>query len=296
MFGYLELLRPKNCLMAAFAVLIGSFLYLKLDLLLVWTPVAFVALAAFLITGAGNAINDYFDVEADKENRPKRPIPSGRVSKRGALAFSIILFALGMALASFTMVLAFAIAVFNSLLLVVYSWSLQHKTFFGNFTVAYLTGSTFLFGAAAVGNIQLALIFSLLAGLTTFSREIFKDLEDLEGDRKTFMKEQSFVKRRVLERFTVTKDGVSLKYKETAGLLTASVSLLFAVLLSPLPYLLGLVNPSYLIIVIPADAVFLACVVGSRKAKKPEQFGRLSRLIKYGYFLGLVAFIGGILI
>jgi geranylgeranylglycerol-phosphate geranylgeranyltransferase len=296
MFGYLELLRPKNCLMAAFAVLIGSFLYLKLDLLLVWTPVAYAMLAAFLITGAGNGINDYFDVQADKVNRPKRPIPSGRVSRKGALAFSIILFVLGISLAALTMVLAFAIAVFNSLLLVVYSWSLQHKTFFGNFTVAYLTGSTFLFGAAAVGNIQLALIFALLAGLATFSREIVKDLEDLEGDRKTFAKEQSFVKKRVLERFTITKDGVSMKYKEGTGLLTSSLSLLLAMILSPLPYILGLVGPSYFIFVIPADLAFLACVIKSRGAKKPEQFGRLSRLIKYGYFLGLLAFLIGILV
>jgi len=296
MFGYLELLRPKNCLMAAFAVLIGSFLYLKLDLLLVWTPVAFAVLAAFLITGAGNAINDYFDIEADKENRPKRPIPSGRVSRKGALAFSITLFVLGISLAAFTMVLAFAIAVVNSLLLVVYSWTLQHKTFFGNFTVAYLTGSTFLFGGAAVGNIQLALLFGLLAGLVTFSREIVKDLEDIEGDRKTFEKKQSFVKKAVLERFTMTKEGISLKYKEGTGLLTSAISLILAVALSPFPYLLGLVNPSYFIFVIPADLAFLACVVKSRGAKKPEQFGRLSRLIKYGYFLGLLAFIVGIVI
>jgi len=296
MFGYLEILRFKNCLMAAFAVLIGSFLYLKLDLLLVWQPVAFAMLAAFLITGAGNTINDYFDVEADRLNRPKRPIPSEKVSVRGALAYSIFLFAFGIILASLTNLLAFGIAVFNSLMLVVYSWSLQHKTFFGNFTVGYLTGSTFLFGGAAVGNIQLPLLFGLLAGLATFSREIIKDLEDIEGDRKTFLKKQSFVKKRIMERFIVTKEGVILKYKERAGLVTANVSLILALLLSPAPYLFGLVDFLYLILVIPADLAFLACIIRSRKAKKSQDFGRLSRLIKYGYFLGLLAFIGGILV
>ena len=211
-------------------------------------------------------------------------------------SYSIILFVLGIALAAFTTNLAFVIALFNSFMLLVYSWSLQHKTFFGNFTVAYLTGSTFLFGGAAVGNIQLPLIFGLLAGLVTFSREIFKDLEDIEGDKQLFLKKQSFVKKRIMERFIVTKEGVILKYKERAGMVTAGISLIIAILLSPIPFLFGLMGSEYLIFVLPADAVFLLCLLKSRHAKKTEQFGRLSKLIKYGYFLGLLAFVAGILV
>jgi geranylgeranylglycerol-phosphate geranylgeranyltransferase len=296
MFGYLEIIRPRNCLMAAFAVLIGSFLILKLDLPEVWEPVAFAMVAALLITAAGNVINDYFDIEADRLNRPERPIPSERVSVRGALAYSIIMFIAGILLAAFTNWLTFGIAIFNSLLLIVYSWSLQHKTFFGNFTVAYLTGSTFLFGGAAVGNIRLPLIFGLLAALATFSREIFKDLEDIEGDKTTFIKKQSFVKKRILERFIVTDKGVILKYKERAGLATAGISLAAAILLSPAPFMLGLLGFEYLIFAIPADAVFALSILMARKAKKTQDFGKLSRLIKYGYLLGLMAFIGGILV
>jgi geranylgeranylglycerol-phosphate geranylgeranyltransferase len=296
MFGYLEILRPKNCLMAAFAVLIGSFLVLKLDLVLVWQPVAFAMGAAFLITGAGNTINDYFDVEADRLNRPDRPIPSGKVSVRGTLVFSVALFLLGIFLAAFTNWLALGIAVFNSLLLIFYSWSLQHKTFFGNFTVAYLTGSTFLFGGAAVGNIQLPLVFGLLAGLATVSREIVKDIEDIEGDKKTFLKKQSMVKKRLMERFIVTDEGVIVKYKEKAGMMTAALSLAVAITISPVPYILDLVSFSYLPLVIPADAVFALCITLSAKSKETKDFSRISRFIKYGYFLGLLAFLAGILI
>ncbi|MEM7816239.1 MAG: UbiA family prenyltransferase [Candidatus Aenigmatarchaeota archaeon] len=294
MLGYIEIIRPKNCLMAAFAVIIGSFLYLKFDIFLVWHPVLFAVVAAFLITGAGNAINDYFDVEADRVNRPERPIPSGRVSERGALFLSFAFFITGILLAAMTQLLAFCIAIFNSVLLLVYSWSLQHKTFFGNFTVAYLTGSTFLFGGAAVGNIQLSLLFGLLAGLATFSREIIKDLEDIEGDKSLFLKKQSFVKKRVLERFIVTKEGVILKYKERTGIITSSVSLLVAVLLSPMPYFFGLLDWEYLILVLPTDIIFAFCIMKSRKAKTSKDFGRISRMIKYGYLFGLLAFIGGI--
>ena len=296
MFGYLELLRPKNCLMAAFAVLIGSFLYLKLDLLLVWTPVAFAVLAAFLITGAGNAINDYFDVEADRLNRPDRPIPAEKVSVKGALVYSIVLFVIGIALAAFTTNLAFIIAIFNSLVLIFYSWSLQHKTFFGNFTVAYLTGSTFIFGGAAVWNIELPLIFGLLAGLATISREIFKDLEDIEGDKKTFLQKTSLTKKRFMERFIVTDEGVILKYKEKTGIITSIVSLGIAVVLSPLPYSLGMMDFNYVLFVLPADIVFAACIILSMIARKKEDFTRMRKFAKYGYFLGLLAFLAGILV
>jgi len=296
MFGYLEIIRPKNCLMAAFAVLIGSFLVLKLDLFEVWQPVAFVIAAAFLITAAGNAINDYFDVEADRLNRPNRPIPSGKVSVRGALVFSVTLFLLGIFLAAFTNWLALGIAAFNSILLIFYSWSLQHKTFFGNFTVACLTGSTFLFGGAAVGNIQLPLVFGLLAGLATVSREIVKDIEDIEGDKKTFLKKQSLVKKRLMERFIVTDEGVIVKYKEKTGMMTAALSLAVAITISPVPYILNIVSFSYLPLVILADAVFALCITLSAKSKETKDFSRISRFIKYGYLLGLLAFLAGILI
>jgi geranylgeranylglycerol-phosphate geranylgeranyltransferase len=301
MLGYIELLRPKNCLMAVFAVFIGSLLVLRFetlapDMISLWMPTAYAISAAFLITGAGNAINDYFDVETDKLNRPKRPIPSGRVSRNSSLAFSVILFIAGILISALTNFLTFGIAIANSLLLVVYSWSLQHKTFFGNFTVAYLTGSTFLFGGAAVGNISLPLLFGLLAGLTIFSREIVKDLEDIEGDRKAFIEKQSVVKKRILERFTITKEGVSLKVKERTGLMTAGMALSLAILLSPMPYFLSLLTWHYLVLVIPADLAFLLCVLGFRKAKKTQDFSRLSKILKYGYLLGLLAFVGGVLL
>ncbi|HJW97364.1 MAG TPA: UbiA family prenyltransferase, partial [archaeon] len=209
---------------------------------------------------------------------------------------SLGFFILGIAFAAFTNLLAFGIAIFNSLLLIVYSWSLQHKTFFGNFTVAYLTGSTFLFGGAAVGNTQLPLLFGLLAGLTIFAREIVKDIEDIEGDKSLFLKKQSLVKKHVLERFVVTKEGVVLKYKERTGLVTAAVSIALAITLSPAPYLLGFVGLNYLIFVIPADVAFALSMTKANRAKEKEDFSRLSRLIKYGYFLGLLAFIGGILV
>jgi 4-hydroxybenzoate polyprenyltransferase len=48
---------------------------------------------------AGMVFNDVFDREIDSQERPKRPIPSGRVSVRGAVNLGAILVAAGLALA-----------------------------------------------------------------------------------------------------------------------------------------------------------------------------------------------------
>ncbi len=177
---FLEIMRPGNCLMAGIAALIG---------LLVADPGAapltavLVALAVFAVTGAGNAVNDYFDREIDAVNRPGRPIPSGRISPGRAFAWSIVLFAAGCVFALFINPLALAIALFNSVLLYLYARNLKVTPFAGNLAVGYLTGSTFLFGGAAGDDVEITAFLFLLASLATLAREIEKDIEDVAGDR-----------------------------------------------------------------------------------------------------------------
>jgi geranylgeranylglycerol-phosphate geranylgeranyltransferase len=52
----LEILRPFNCLMAGAAAIIGLLIAGGFDA----KASALIFLAVFLITGAGNAINDYY--------------------------------------------------------------------------------------------------------------------------------------------------------------------------------------------------------------------------------------------
>jgi len=55
-----------------------------------WRAVCIVAPALVLIYVAGMAMNDAVDVETDRKERPNRPIPSGRLSRRAAFSFSLI--------------------------------------------------------------------------------------------------------------------------------------------------------------------------------------------------------------
>ena len=290
MWSAIELVRPLNCAMSAVGVLIGGFLVLKT----VTLPMVIAFIAALFLTGAGNAINDFFDIESDKINRPKRPIPAGRLKKNHAVLIALVLFAAGISLAATINWLCILIAAVNSVLLVLYSFNLQDKILVGNLCVSYLVASTFIFGGAAVNNFEIPFILALLAGLATLSREIVKDLEDLEGDRASFLKKvASKIKGSLMDRFRISPRGIKLRYKTIYAILIASFSLWMAVLASLIPYMWEILGLSYLTVLIPTDAVFIyASYILIRRRK----YSLVSRLIKTGMFLGLLAFLVGIFV
>ena len=298
MRAYLEMMRPGNCVMSVIAVLIGALLASGGNLIVFLDPLspAYIAvIAVFVITGAGNAINDYVDVEADKVNNPKRSIPSGRVSPRAALYFSAILFIIGIALSTLLTWYALAIAVFNSFVLIIYSYSLQNKILLGNVSIGYLVGSTFLFGGAALGNLYLPFLLMLLATFSTISREIVKDLEDLEGDRKSFLKKITSGAKKVAERFGIKEGETRLKVEKRQAKAIATISMLVAIIASPLPYVFGVLGVVYLLILIPTVIVFAFSVASIVKAETKKEFRKISKLIKLGMNIGLLAFIAGVL-
>lgn len=299
--SYIKLMRPFNCLMTAIAIFVGGLIVSPVLGIFIAEKIWLAMLAGFLISGAGNAINDYIDVEADKINRPKRSIPSGRISMKGALIFSILLFAIGIFLAGLINYVTFTIAVINSLLLVVYSTHLQNKMLLGNISISYLVGSGFLFGGAALNNLVLPVLLALLAGLSNMAREIVKDLEDIEGDRKSFLKRIAVkaikkVAPTIAERFSIDGKTARLKHSTRTLSTLAVVFLFLAIIISPLPYVWGIMGISYLVVLLLADIVFFAAAIMAAKATAKRHYHRSSKMIKLGMFLGLIAFIVGALI
>ena len=76
MNAYLEILRPFNALMAVVAIFLMAIISGNFTL-----GVFIAGAVVFIITGAGNSINDYFDYKIDAINKPERPIPSGRIPR-----------------------------------------------------------------------------------------------------------------------------------------------------------------------------------------------------------------------
>ena len=296
---YIEILRPLNSIMSAIAVLIGGLLVVRGVDLIVLLGMAVV----ILITGAGNIVNDYVDLQADKINRPKRPIPSGRIKKNTALGYCILLFAVGIGLAAFINQVVLLIAAINSIVLIFYSTHFQHKLFLGNAVVAYLVGSTFLFGGAAglgqstnLNLLVLPLLLMLLSSLSNFSREIIKDLEDFEGDKKSFLKRIKNKIKGTLERFGVARGEIKSKVSERISIGIAVASLVAAIIISPLPYLLNILSLSYIIVLVPTDIAFVLGIYTITNRKIKNRFHSAQKKIKIGMFLGLAAFIVGILV
>ena len=285
--GFLELTRPGNAVAAGALTFIGAFVAGGLSAPL---EAAVAVAATVLATGGGNAVNDYFDREIDAVNRPDRPIPRGAVSPRAALAFSGLLFAVAVGLTLLLPPLAVAIAVVNLVALVAYTEVFKGLPGVGNLLVGALTGSTFLYGAAAVGghlgDVPVApleavlavgehlgasvLALFALAASATMAREIVKDVEDVAGDREEGLRTLPIVLGR------------------RRALAVAAVFVVAAVVASPVPYLRGTFGPPYLVVLAPAVAGMLAAMYRSFGAPATGQ-----RWLKTSMFAAAVAFVAG---
>jgi len=265
--AYWEILRPFNCMMAAAAAIIGLAIAGGLEPL----ATALIFLTVFLITGAGNAVNDYYDRDIDAINRPRRPIPSGRVSARAAFYYSLALFAVGCLCAGLVNQICLAVAAFNSVLLFLYARNLKATPLAGNISVAFLTGSAFLFGGAVVGTAGLLAnrIPFLLSFLVSMSREIAKDIEDMAGDRAGGA--------RTLPILAGERASAAL----AAAFALAAVGLGFYA-----PF-----GEVYLVIVVVADLFFLLSVL---KIARGDATGS-QKALKKGMAVALVAFLAAAL-
>lgn len=266
--GLLELTRPVNAVAAGMLTFIGAFVAGGLDM---WVAVGAAVGATVLATAAGNAMNDYFDREIDGINQPDRPIPRGAVAPRTALGFSGLLFAGAVVFALALPFVAIAIAVINLLALVAYTELFKGLPGVGNAVVGYLGGSTFLFGAAAVGRITAAVVVLFaLAALSTVAREIVKDVEDVAGDRREGL------------------NTLPIAIGERPALWLAAGLLAVALLASPLPYLQETFGWPYLAVVAVADLVMAVAAVESFSDPTAGQ-----EHLSYAMFLAGGAFVVG---
>lgn len=197
--AYRRLFRIEHALMLAFAVLLGellssgqsaagaavaqSFGLLPIPLYIL---LASLAVPVFIEMGSF-ALNDYFDVKADKANkRHDRPIASGEIAPRHALAAAAICYAIGAAAALPLPPSALHIAILFALLSVAYNFKLKDLPLVGNAYIAASMAIPFVFGNLVVSQELLpsTLAISLVAFIAGFGREIIKSAEDVEGDVK----------------------------------------------------------------------------------------------------------------
>lgn len=159
-----------------------------------------------LIAGAGNAINDYFDVKSDRINKPDKVVVEKSIKRRWAIiihwGFNGLALGISIYLSwRFSSWFYVFIHFFSTSLLWVYSVYLKQRLFWSNLSISFLVaiiplislkaiqdfGGLLIYGTGnSVGGEQhdlVPLIFiACFALIINFSREVVKDIQDMEGD------------------------------------------------------------------------------------------------------------------
>jgi len=271
--GFLQLIRPLNCLMMGFAVIVGaslvSLLNFTINLLL-----GFVT--AFSLTAASMVINDFYDREIDAINEPNRPIPRGDVNPKEALIFAVALTIIGLIAAFETNMPSLLVAVIALIISITYITKGKETGLPGNFLVSATVVIPFIYGGLTVGQIEtFTLLFVAIAFLSNTGREVTKGIVDVEGDRSHNIKT------------------IAVTYGERTAAATAAVFTLLAVCLSPFPWLWELVSDWFLPPVVITDIGMIASSFLLLRDYSRKNAKTIKNLSLIWFTTGLLAFILG---
>ena len=268
---YIALTRPGNVVLTAGAVVAGSFIAAGDSILDFQVEIVIASLAAMMLVGGGNALNDYNDRESDKENHPNRPIPAGLINADEALVCSRILLSVGLLIVLFGLAnkLPFIIALIGTVTLISYENKLKALGLSGNMAVGFMSGAVFLYAGMVVNDPGPTLWMFGLAFLATVAREIVKDIQDLEGDT---------------DRFTLpARIGIAKSLFVTGFLLVVAWALSF----TAITQFSGMASNAYAIGVSIANVIML---VGFQNARSGDYFSGQKK-IKQGMGVAMLAFI-----
>ena len=204
--NYLNLIRYQNLLFIALAqVLIkyGLLNPLGADTVLNTFDFSLLVIATLCIAGGGNVINDIYDVEIDKINKPNKVLIGKHISEKIANYLFIILNVIGVGIGFYLSNSIgkpgfAAIFIVFSALLYIYSSYLKGMLLVGNLLVSTLVAMSIIvvaifdllpainaFNQTSQSEIfRIVLYYSLFAFFINFIREIVKDLQDINGDKK----------------------------------------------------------------------------------------------------------------
>lgn len=179
----MKLTRIEHSLMLIIAVVAAEIIASGLPQLS--TLVLSIITAVFVSMGAF-AINDYFDVEVDRENKKKRPLVTGDLSMNEALMVTLICISIGIIASVFINIYCLSIALSFGMLSLLYSYKLKEMPLIGNAYVALSMSIPFLFGnyvvSQTIGNAVLYVF--LLVFIAGLAREIHGTVRDFKGDAK----------------------------------------------------------------------------------------------------------------
>ena len=189
---YLNIIRPINLLLTALTQLLFYISasrinagFSGIELQNIRLPEAITSLLACLFIAAGGyVINDLFDIESDKINKPKRLIAGMHIPNKNLKIYYSILTTLGITFGFITGLGMGILCVAIALLLYFYSSDFKGEYLVGNLLVSLLAGMVVYIASRGVFLVEKAFFaeYAVIAFSITYARELVKDWEDQEGD------------------------------------------------------------------------------------------------------------------
>ena len=254
-----------------------------------------ITLSSVLIAAAGYIINDYFDLNIDQVNKPDKLVVEKIIKRRWTIIWHIVLSVAGVAIGFYVdftsriWLLGFSNAVCVALLFI-YSTSLKRRFLIGNIIISLLTSWVILVVAWCEYNhltrmnnglhadkiLRETFLYSGFAFIISLIREVVKDMEDIEGDRKYGCKTMPIV-----WGINATKVFVAVWLIVLIGVL-----IIMQVYALRLEWWMSIV---YCIIAIIVPLLWILRKLFS--ANTPQDYHRISTAIKFVMFTGILSMI-----
>lgn len=200
----LNLIRYKNLLLIVLVQLLIRFALFEpfqIDVKLNIIGYSLLILATLCIAAAGNIINDIYDIETDRINKPDKIIVGKAVSEKMAFNLFLILNVIGVGIGfylshSIGKSPFFSIFVITSATLYVYASFLKQTPIIGNIVISLLVAMSILIvgvfdvipaitesnRTTQITFFKILIDYAVFAFLINLVREMIKDIEDVDGD------------------------------------------------------------------------------------------------------------------
>lgn len=218
MIHFLNLIRWKNLLMIALVqilikyALIEPFIEIH-SISVTLKPFGFfiLVLATVCIAAGGYIINDIYDIDTDKVNKPNKIIINKHISEKDGYTYFMLLNVIGVGLGFYLSHLInysslFVVFFISSALLYIYSTALKQMFLIGNIVVSIVVALSILvvgifdlvpsmtvFNVSNITILEIIRDYAIFAFLINLVREVIKDIEDINGDHKVGMQTMPIV-------------------------------------------------------------------------------------------------------
>ncbi|WP_417860394.1 geranylgeranylglycerol-phosphate geranylgeranyltransferase [Winogradskyella sediminis] len=250
------------------------------------------ALATVCIAAGGYIINDIYDIETDKINKPKQLIINKHISEKNATTLFVVLNIIGVGLGFYLSngigkPTFFVIFFITSALLYLYASYLKQIAVVGNVIVSIVVSLSILlvgvFELIPVMNVQNKAVqttflniirdYAFFAFMINLIREIVKDFEDIDGDYKAGIQ---------------TLPIVLGRERSSKILFILSLVPIFSIVYYVITYLFKQqIVVGYFLVLVVAPLIFVSIKIFS--AKNKTDYKHISLILKWVMLAGILS-------